>query len=46
MGVPITYLDIYNPDQSEIVGMFNHGCDGPWNLSKCIIDGKEKFNTP
>lgn len=43
MGVPITYLDIHNPEQYEIVGVFNHGCDGPWDLSKCLINGEEKY---
>jgi hypothetical protein len=43
MGVPITYLDRHNPDQFDIVGVFNHGCDGPWDLAKCLIDGNEKY---
>ena len=28
MGVPITFLDKYNPDQFEIVGSFNAGAHG------------------
>jgi hypothetical protein len=28
MGVPITFLEKYNPDQFEIVGSFNAGSDG------------------
>ena len=49
MGVPITFLDRYNPDQFEIVGM---GEDNGRNQSgnvwlggslKCLIDGKAKF---
>jgi Adenine-specific methyltransferase EcoRI len=28
MGVPITYLDKYNPEQFEIIGSFNNGAHG------------------
>jgi hypothetical protein len=28
MGVPITFLDKYNPDQFEIIGSFNAGAHG------------------
>jgi hypothetical protein len=28
MGVPITFLDRYNPDQFEIIGSFNNGIHG------------------
>lgn len=28
MGVPITFLDKYNPDQFEIIGSFNNGAHG------------------
>ena len=40
MGVPITFLDKYNPDQFEIVGEFNHGKDGDFDLAVPTIDGK------
>ena len=43
MGVPITYLDKYNPYQFELIGVFNHGSDGEWDFAKCIVNGKEKF---
>lgn len=43
MGVPITFLDKYNPEEFEIVGVFNHGKDGPWDLAKANINGVEKF---
>lgn len=43
MGVPITFLGIHNPDQFDLVGVFNHGCDGPWDFAKSIVDGKERF---
>ena len=44
MGVPITFLDKYNPDQFEIVGILNHGCDSEYDLAKPILNGKEKFS--
>lgn len=43
MGVPITFLDRYNPKQFEIIGELNHGCDSVYDLGKPIINGKEKF---
>ena len=32
-----------NPVQFELVGLFNHGCDGPWDYAKPIVNGKERF---
>ena len=43
MGVPITFLDKYCPEQFEIVGEFNHGCDNEYDLAKPILDGKELY---
>ena len=43
MGVPITFLSKYNPEQFELIGVINHGSDGNWDLCKCMINGKEKF---
>ena len=43
MGVPISFLDKYNPEQFEIVGEFNHGSDNIFDLAKPIINGKELF---
>ena len=43
MGVPITFLDKYNPDQFEIVGVFNHGCDSKFDLAKPILKAKELY---
>ena len=43
MGVPITFMDKYSPEQFKIVGIFKHGCDGPWDLARCFVEGKEKF---
>lgn len=44
MGVPVTFLDKYNPDQFEIIGILNHGCDSEYDLAKPILNGKEKFS--
>ena len=43
MGVPITFLDKYNPDQFEIVGVFNHGKDGPWDFATATVNGVDKY---
>lgn len=43
MGVPITFLNKYNPEQFEIVGEFNHGCDSEYDLAKPILEGKELY---
>lgn len=43
MGVPITFMDKYNPNQFEIVGVFNHGCDSVFDLAKPILKGKELY---
>lgn len=43
MGVPITFLDKYNPEQFEIVGELNHGSDGDFDLAKPILNGKELY---
>jgi DNA-cytosine methyltransferase len=43
MGVPITFLNKYNPDQFEIIGEANHGSDNEYDLFKPIINGKEIF---
>lgn len=39
MGVPITFMDKYNPEQFEIVGKINNGPPEPFDLAKPIIDG-------
>ncbi len=44
MGVPVTFLDKYNPEQFEIVGILNHGCDSEYDMAKPILNGKEKFS--
>lgn len=43
MGVPITFMSKYCPEQFELVGIANHGCDNAYDLFKPIINGKEKF---
>lgn len=43
MGVPVSFMSKYNPDQFEIVGEFNHGSDNKFGLAKPIVNGKELF---
>jgi hypothetical protein len=43
MGVPITFLDKYNPEQFEIIGELNHGCDNQYDLGKPVLKGKELY---
>lgn len=44
MGVPITFLTKYNPDQFEIVGVLNHGCDSIYDKAKPVLKGKELYS--
>ena len=44
MGVPITFLDKYNPEQFEIIGEFNNGSDSELDLAKPIINGEQKYS--
>lgn len=43
MGVPITFLNKYNPEQFEIIGEANHGSDNDFDLFKPTINGELKF---
>lgn len=43
MGVPISFLDKYNPEQFEIIGEANHGSDNEFDLFKPLINGTAKF---
>jgi hypothetical protein len=45
MGVPVTYVDKYNPDQFEIVGHVGSvGADGVYSFSNAIyLNGKKLF---
>ena len=43
MGVPITWLDKYNPDEFEIIGEAKHGSDNEYDLFKPVVQGKEVY---
>ncbi|MBR2773666.1 MAG: modification methylase, partial [Selenomonadaceae bacterium] len=43
MGVPITFLDKYNPAQFEIVGKIDTGKIDEYNIANPVINGKMKF---
>jgi hypothetical protein len=43
MGVPITFMDKYNPEQFEIVGVANHGKDSVYDLFAPKLKGKQMF---
>lgn len=43
MGVPISFLDKYCPEQFSLVGVANHGKDSEFDLFAPRIDGKEMF---
>ena len=43
MGVPITIIDKYNPEQFELIGEANHGSDNQYDLFKPTIGGKLLF---
>jgi hypothetical protein len=40
MGVPITFLDKYNPDQFEIIGFMGDNCR---NDCDCLIGGTPTY---
>ncbi len=44
MGVPITFLDKYNPDQFEILGITENGADAP--VAFLRIPDKPKYDRP
>lgn len=43
MGVPITFLDKYNPEQFEILGIDRYIADNPNYGKRFTIDGKEIY---
>jgi len=43
MGVPITFVDKYNPEQFEIIGIDRYVEDNPNYGRRFKIDGKEKY---
>ena len=43
MGVPITFLDKYNPDQFEIIGMDRYVAGNKTPNKRFLIDGEEMY---
>ena len=43
MGVPITFLDKYNPEQFEIIGLDRYVEDNPHYGVRFKINGKETY---
>ena len=43
MGIPITFMDKYNPEQFSLIGEANHGIDSELDLFKPSIKSKEIF---
>ena len=43
MGVPISFIGKYNPEQFQIIGEANHGSDNQYDLCKPIVNGKEIY---
>ena len=43
MGVPISFLDKYNPEQFEIVGMLNAGNNPGYDFEKPVLNGRVIF---
>ena len=43
MGVPITFLDKYNPDQFDIIGLDRYVDDNPHYGKRFELNGKEKY---
>ena len=43
MGVPITFLDKYNPNQFEIIGLDRYVEDNPHYGHRFTINGKETY---
>ncbi|MBO4690296.1 MAG: adenine-specific methyltransferase EcoRI family protein [Paludibacteraceae bacterium] len=43
MGVPITIINRYNPEQFELIGEANHGSDNEFDLFKPLLNGKLLF---
>lgn len=43
MGVPITFLDKYNPEQFKIIGELNNGSDNEYDFSKPKVNNKILF---
>ena len=43
MGVPITFLDKYSPDQFSIIGLDRYVEDNPYYGHRFTINGKETY---
>jgi len=43
MGVPITFMQYYCPDQFDLLGEFNHGQDNEFDLAVPSVNGKVMF---
>lgn len=43
MGVPMTFLGHYNPNQFEIIGKLNHDRPKSYDYGKSIVNGKEIY---
>ena len=43
MGVPITFLDKYNPNQFEILGVLNSGSGNEYDFAKAVVNGKNLY---
>ena len=43
MGVPITFLDKYNPEQFEILGLDRYVDDNPRYGHRFLMNGQEKY---
>ena len=43
MGVPITFMDKYSPDQFEILGKIDTGEINEYNLGNPTVNGKSMY---
>jgi hypothetical protein len=43
MGVPITFLDKYNPDQFMLIGIDRYVEDNPFFGKRFTLNGKEQY---
>lgn len=43
MGVPITFMNTYNPEQFEIIGLDRYVSDNPQFGRRFLLNGKEKY---
>lgn len=43
ISVPITYLPYHCPDQFEVIGEVNNGCDSEYDFVRARLNGKPKY---